>query len=430
MSGYDVIVIGAGAAGLMAALQLAKAGKKVQVLEARNRLGGRICTVPDAAQNGVIELGAEFVHGNLAETQALLKEAGLEYYEVSGEMRRMKKGKLVQEDFFIPDWPLLVQQLQQLKEDITLEQFLQQYFPDEKYAELRRTVENYAAGYDNADPAIASVFALRDEWLEEEEAPQYRIRKGYGSMIAYMAESITALGSQIIVDARVKEIHWQTGKVVVVTEEGSFYTASKVLITLPLGILQAPAIQASAISFYPAAGAAQQAIQQLGMGVVIKLILEFNAGYYTQLLHNNGLQHMQFLFSEEAIDTWWTQVPDNRPVLTGWLGGYKAQKQMNTSKEELLQLSLQSLSAVFKVPVEELRSQLLVFHALNWATDTYTQGSYSYATVATSAALETIQESGGNTLFWAGEAFYQGPACGTVEAALVSGKQAAGRLLV
>ncbi|WP_159445068.1 flavin monoamine oxidase family protein [Filimonas lacunae] len=425
MSGYDVIVIGAGASGLMAALQLAKAGKKVQVLEARARLGGRIYTTTDAGGNGQLELGAEFIHGNLPETQQLLKEAGLTYHEVAGEMWRMEKGALVKSEMFIPDWPLLVKQLELLQEDITLESFLQQYFPGERYSGLRKAVENYAAGYDNADASNASVFALRKEWLQEEDAPQYRIDKGYGSMIAFMAENITALGSQIIVNALVKEIHWQPGKVTVHTEEGSYYIANKIVIALPLGVLQANAKQEAAVAFMPVIDKLEQAFHQVGMGAVIKILIEFAPAFYQQLLQEKGLQHMQFLFSEELIDTWWTQVPQQQPVFTGWLGGFKAKKHLHASSETLLQMALQSLATILQTEVAVLQQHVTASKVANWTEDTFTLGSYSYATVETPAALPLIEQGLADTLYFAGEAFYQGSYTGTVEAALVSGKQAA-----
>ena len=72
----DVVIIGGGAAGLAAARVLAKAGVSVELVEAQERLGGRILTVEDP-DGQPIELGAEFIHGNPESTLALAKEAGL-----------------------------------------------------------------------------------------------------------------------------------------------------------------------------------------------------------------------------------------------------------------------------------------------------------------------------------------------------------------
>ena len=68
MKNYDVIIIGAGAAGISAAHALCHKGKKVLVLEARSRVGGRIHSIDDAAFPQPVEAGAEFIHGKLPVT--------------------------------------------------------------------------------------------------------------------------------------------------------------------------------------------------------------------------------------------------------------------------------------------------------------------------------------------------------------------------
>ena len=86
---YDVLVLGAGAAGLVAARKLAAAGKRVAIVEARDRIGGRIFTAPQAQQSAAasipIELGAEFIHGLPRSTWDIVREAHLATYELDGE---------------------------------------------------------------------------------------------------------------------------------------------------------------------------------------------------------------------------------------------------------------------------------------------------------------------------------------------------------
>ncbi len=91
---YDCIVLGAGVAGLAAARVLAEAGKRVLVLEARNRVGGRLLTETIPGLDTPVELGAEFVHGRPPELLALLDEAGLATYETAGADMRFDQGGL------------------------------------------------------------------------------------------------------------------------------------------------------------------------------------------------------------------------------------------------------------------------------------------------------------------------------------------------
>ena len=90
----DTIVIGAGAAGLFAARELARAGKRVVVLESSQRVGGRMLTELETAAGVPIEMGAEFVHGDAPETTKLLDEARLATVRVSGRHFRSDTGQL------------------------------------------------------------------------------------------------------------------------------------------------------------------------------------------------------------------------------------------------------------------------------------------------------------------------------------------------
>src|SRR6185436_8583647 len=96
----DVAIVGAGAAGLMAARELRRRGRSVLVLEARDRIGGRVFTVDDPQLPVAVELGAEFVHGDAPLTHALLAEAGLVAYDIAGESWMVSRGQLRRTDIF------------------------------------------------------------------------------------------------------------------------------------------------------------------------------------------------------------------------------------------------------------------------------------------------------------------------------------------
>jgi monoamine oxidase len=419
----DILIIGAGAAGLMAAYQLAKNGKKVTVLEARDRIGGRIHTVLQGQTP--IELGAEFVHGNLPVTLKLLKEGNIPFHEASGEMVRYTKGKFAENEQFIEDWDLLISRLGELKHDKNIYDFLQEAFAGDKYGALREGVWKYVSGYDTADPRLASAFALRNEWMNEDEGAQHRLTNGYQQMIAYLADNCTANGGSIHTSTVIKKINWQKGEVRAVSDKGIVFTARQLIIAMPLGVLQAKKNAPGAVTFHPPITGQTSAINALGFGAVIKFLLEFDSIFW----ENDMTKKMGYLLSDEEIPTWWTQHPLHSTLLTGWIGGPAAAEKKNSTADELLQAGLQSLSNIFKLDAAELKARLKAWHIVNWTADPFTLGSYSYDTVAAPAARKVLSGAVDDTLFFAGEYLYDGAAMGTVEAALTSGAAVAKKVL-
>jgi monoamine oxidase len=414
----DVIIIGAGAAGLMAAHELSKAGKSVTILEARNRTGGRINTLENT-----VELGAEFVHGDLPVTLNLLKEAGIDVLPASGEMWQYNNGQFKQEYEQTEHWDLLMEKLGELEQDITIGDFLEKEFGGDRYAALGRSVTKYVAGYDTADTFKASTFALRKEWQGEDEDAQHRVKGGYSRMTDYLTDESRKSGARLILNSAAKHIYWEHNYVEVITVDGTNYKAQKVIIALPLGVLKAEG--SDTIIFSPSIPRYKEAIQQMGFGAIIKILLEFKNAFWEDeevtKLAGNSLKEMIFLLSDEEIPTWWTQHPGNSALLTGWLGGPLAERQKDKSDDELLQSALQSLTNIFKIDINKLKNNLISRHIVNWTTDPFTRGSYAYDTVEAPAARKILETPVNNTIYFAGEYLYDGPAMGTIEAALSSG---------
>jgi monoamine oxidase len=186
MESIDVIIIGAGAAGLMAAYELSKAGKKVLVLEGRNRIGGRIFTIKGPHFSKPVEGGAEFIHGHLPVTFELLRKAGLSYYQTGGDTWLHKDGALEKGDDFIEDWDLLIQHIKQVQTDKTLSSFLDEHFGDKKYDVLKDSVRSFVEGYDAADLNKVSTFSMKEEWSNEDQWEQYRTKSGYVKMLEWL----------------------------------------------------------------------------------------------------------------------------------------------------------------------------------------------------------------------------------------------------
>ncbi|RZL07969.1 MAG: hypothetical protein EOO62_16260, partial [Hymenobacter sp.] len=231
-------------------------------------------------------------------------------------------------------------------------------------------------------------------------------------------------GAALYLATPVQEIRWQPGRAAVSTTTGATYHAQRVLCTVPLGVWQRPAGQPGYLGLSPDLPAHRAAAAQLGFGDVIKFVLEFRTPFWQE-----RLPELEFLLSDAPVPTWWSQLPDPRPLLTGWVAGPAAQRLRIASASELLDLALASLTQLLHVPLPELRAQLCASYVRNWGTEAHVYGAYSYPTVGSPAARAALATPVANTLFWAGEALFEGPAGGTVEAALASGQLAAQALL-
>lgn len=324
----DVIIIGAGAAGLMAAKKLSEGGLKVCVLEARSRIGGRIYSSYNDSLE-VEEGGAEFIHGHLQTTFDLLKEANVPIQEIFGDVWNIKDGKWKQENDFFNNYDLVIKKLRGLKEDISIATFANKYFHEVKYHNLRKSLTAYVEGYYSGEIERTSAKAFLEECLSEDEQ-QYKPEGGYGKMLDFLQQKITAAGSVITLSTAVKQISWSKGNVVVTDTAGREYTAAKVVVTVPLGVWSAPANAEGAIQYKPALPAKTAAVSQMGFGSVIKILLYFKNVFWEgenleKLTKRQGIK-LHMAISDQPVPTWWTQLNNRSHLLTGWLSGPSAEK--------------------------------------------------------------------------------------------------------
>ena len=413
---YDVIIIGAGAAGLLAMRNLAKAGYHVCMLEAAGISGGRISTIKEDFENNV-ESGAEFIHGKLPFTFQLLKEAGLSYEAVEGKMIGVRQGQWQSEEHY-DHWDEFMRQLRNLKTDITILQFLEENFSGPEYIHLRQAVQRFSEGFDLAEISKASILSIKKEW-EDIDKPQFRIKGGYIQLIEYLVNSCRQLNGEFYFNTCVHKIDHEEGNVTVHTVDNKKFHANKLIITVSAGVLQSGTIQ-----FKPALSDHAVAIQGLGFGTVIKFLLEFKTSFWKEFDDETG-----FLLTDEEIPTWWTQFPAESNLLTGWLGGPNATKKIFEPDSSLLQTALQSLSSIFRMPPAMLQEELMNYKIINWLNQPYIKGGYSYNTLHSEKARKILASPVNNTIYFAGEAISKSESQGTVESALQSGHDTAEMLI-
>lgn len=416
-----VLVVGAGAAGLMAARELARAGRRVTLLEARERCGGRIWPLPADEFGYPAEGGAEFVHGAAPVTRALMREAGLAIAPRGGARWSARSGSLSPDRSSMPDAEPFYKALTQLDADLPIADFLATYFAGPRYDELRRSVTRTVEGYDAADPRRASTFAIREEWMARDEGPHGRVAGGYGGLVANLAQGFRKSGGVIRLGAEVTAIEEDNGRVAARCRDGALFEGDAAVLAVPLPILPE-------IALPPAARRRAAAAADIGFGNVVKILLRFAAPWWADS-SGRDLSNLSFLLSDATVPTWWTQHPSKLPVLTGWFAGPKADRVPSLGENELVAMGLASLAEIFELAPKRIRKELVASRAINWGNDPFARGAYSYATPETRAAQAALSRPDGSAIRFSGEALYGGPDMGTVEAALASGLDTARQIL-
>lgn len=400
----DVIVVGAGACGLMAGYELSKAGKKVLILEARDRIGGRVYPLSVERYGYPAQGGGEFVHGEAPHTHALIKSAGLSYIPMNGTRWSSRNGEIESSKSSTEnlhgnqDVSYMKEKLKELKEDISIQEFLDKYLGDERFNELRQIVIGMVEGYDAADPKKISTFTLRSDWLSSIEKPwiQGRIKEGYGALLNYLLEEIKSNNGKIILNSPVSDIEILKDYAIVKTAEKTTYQSLKVIVTVPLPIIER-------INFIPPILEKINASKKIGFGDVIKILIKFRERWWENILEGK-FSKATFFLTKGTISYFWTQYPQLEPVITGWASGPVVAQISDYSEEKIIDMAVETLSNTFKIDKDYLKNLIVLAQVFNWRVDPYSLGAYSYSTIETEDAHKELSEPVHNTIYFAGEA--------------------------
>ena len=434
-SAYDVVVIGAGAAGLAAAARLAEGGRSVLLLDARDRVGGRVDTRHEPGLTAPVELGAEFIHGEAPATRRWLAKIGTPAPEVPDSHWRIVNGRLERQDGFFQEVQSAFRRHEPLAmNDISFAQFLDVTLKDELSPQARATARNMAEGFDAADTTRASALPIVKEWTNESfiDAAQSRVEGGYGVLLAELVRALPAVSCKVQLQTIVHKVTWTNGSVEV---EGQFLgqpfvvIAPRAVIAVPLGVLKAPAGEPGHIAFDPPLSMKADALKGLESGPAIKLMLRFRSAFWEQI-GNGAYRDATFFHAEgQPFTVFWNQLPSHAPLLVAWAGGPRVERlDSSGSVAHLTQQALQSLDAMFGKQWD-VADEFEAAYYHDWQRDPFARGAYSYVAVGGGTARADLAAPVDGTLFFAGEATDDEGEAATVAGAVQSGERAAAEVL-
>lgn len=445
----DVVVIGAGVAGLAAARALTAAGLEVLVLEARGRVGGRIHTVHDPEAPLAVELGAEFVPGPGSESWKVVRSAGVAACQVMGGQIDLRAARPEQggdgerggaalhgEEAFGRFEALLAGVDPAMTHDRTLGEFLaESEFTGEAEAEIRGFVEGYhAAPIDQVGLQWLATAAAADR--ETGFVEQFQLPGGCDRLVEWLRGGLAGRSS-LRLNTVATVLRWGRGWVEVETGSGVGgqgpgvgIRARAALVTVPLGVLQAPAGARGALRFEPALPEKAEACARLGMGSAVKVVLRFREAFWeaASATEARSLEGVRFVFGSAALPTWWTMHPMRAPLLVGWAGGPAARRLAGRTAEEMTEVAAGALAEVLAVERRVVADDLEGCYFHDWQNDPFARGAYSYGRVGSAGAAAALARPVAGALFFAGEATCGDGHSATIEGALRSGWRAAGEI--
>jgi monoamine oxidase len=431
----DVVVIGAGMAGLVAARDLAKAGLRVAILEARDRPGGRVWTEHPPGCPAPIELGAEFLHGKERALGGLVRQAGSRRRKVDARFWLIDKGKRRSRD---EGWGQIEGVFKRMPQESRAS--FDTWMHGQGSAvppKVRKIVRGFVKGFHAAEPARMSVQTLRASADRGGDDEMARPEGGYGVLVDRLARDAQEAGATLVLSSPVREVAWRRGHVQVDAGgrgaggrgAGGRWKAKACIVTVPLGVLQAKAGQPGAIRFTPAPPPLQRFARRLAVGHVVRISLWLRPDAWESTVLPADLREGQgkrfgFLQSPRRdFPVWWSQAP--APVLVGWTGGPAARALGRLADEAIRDRAVRSLALLLGRTPAEVSSLVVGWRVHNWSKDPYSRGGYSYSVAGAEDVPGRLAVPVLETLFFAGEATADALKLGTVDGALDSGLRAA-----
>jgi monoamine oxidase len=421
-SKVDVVIVGAGVAGLSATRLLSRHGISCVLLEASPQIGGRVRTVRRPGWHIPIELGAEFVHGRPAPTLALGGGA-VDLVRVAERRALLSEGVQPMRD----TWKRFAEALagvQAERSDESVRDYLRRA---ELSNDQRQLVGLIVEGYHAAPLEDVSARAIAEDAKVAGDFEQYRTAQGYDSVLGTLEQGLTGAAARVELATRARSIEWSRGRVHVLAEgrQGrTAITARRCLVTVSVGVLQATPADGG-LDIRPVPGGFVAALSRIGMGKVQRVVMRFESAPWIDM---DGLEVSFAHVPDAPFQTLWREARAGQQQITAWAGGPRAGELSRLDEAARVNAALQSVARATAQDFGSCRRRLIEAHCHDFNHDPFVRGAYSYVRPRGDRAARALASPWLDTLFFAGEALdLQYP--GTVAGALGSGETAARRIL-
>lgn len=415
----EIVIIGAGMAGLAAAQRLHEAGIKVTILEARDRIGGRINT---QIMHGVpIDLGASWIHGNIDNPLTELAkraQAAIAFTDVHNILMYDENGNKVSAEKITKVDNEFLQALEQAcqfakkqPEDLSVSAAIKEVVtPEQINTALWQLRSTWYSSYTGAPLNNLSARSLDQEKLFE--GGHHLVVDGYQKILQVLLN-----GYEIVFNSPVNKINYERNKVKLISTQGEC-VADAVIVTIPLSVLQQ-----NKIDFYPQLPARKiTAFKNLGMGLLNKIIMRFPKMFWPREYHLLSYCQKHYDFPPSFFNyNFYTQ----QPILAALPGGEIAEQLEQLSNKEIIDLVMQRLRKLFGNNIPDPAETVIT----RWRQEKFSGGSYSYIAVNGSGDdYHAMAEPVAERIFFAGEAT-DASFFATVHGAYISGVREAERIL-
>jgi monoamine oxidase len=418
---FDVLVIGAGIAGLAAARRLSDAGLRVVVLEARRRTGGRIHTCRPKGWPCPVDLGAEFIHGGSRSFLALARRAGVRARPLSGRMWTAGPGGIAPVKGFWQSIGRMAGSIPRKDLGWSFSEFLRRAHPNIP-ADRLRLASAYISSFNAAPADEIAVHALRQDGAGSATTDKHPVGL-YSRIPEALARPRGGAALDIRLGAEVRGVRWRKGRVEASCRDSSRFVGRAAVIALPLGVLRA-----GIPSFSPRVPGLRGLVQSIGWGQVFRVAVWLRKGVWrSHWLRRFGQGRPAGFVNvpKEPVPVWWAY-RQGAPILVGWCAGPRGERLLRRPARVRGAGVVRSLSAVLGIKPGEARRAILGIAAHDWSRDPFARGAYSYLKAGREDSPARLSRPVAGTLVFCGEALAAD--IGTTHGAHGSGWAAAGRL--